>query len=172
MAVTNYEKFYEDEVEAIVTSGNKLLGSSFRVMVEGCPELSKMIASCSPALPGRHLIEATSGAHGVEVPEPGPLKTGGQFTITFNDGFQGKAFDELIQWSLESIEVNKRKEVYVWGTHELGNNGFDMTYTHCFPELEDADFDYSNKTTPAKFSFILHFANRKWTKGKTSAEAI
>ncbi len=163
MAV-NPESFYEEEVEAIINSGNKLLGSNFRIKVDGCEELSKMVVTCNPALPGRHLVEGIVGGQGVEVREPGPLKTGGQFTMTFHDGFKGQAFDEITQWALDSVDVTKRKTVWIWGSHELGNSNLDMAYSHCFPELEDGSFDHANRTAPAKFSFILHFSNRKWTK--------
>ncbi len=160
------EEFYEEEVNRIIESGNKLLGSNFRFFVNDCPALSNLVVSCSPALPGRHLIEAIPGAHGVEVPEPGPLKTGGQFNVTFNDSFEGKAFEEIVNWAKASNIAGNRKDVRIYGTHELGNSKFDMTYTYCFPELNDAELDYANKTTPAKFSFVLHFANRKVTKDK------
>lgn len=165
MAVTP-EDFYEEEVESIVHSGNKLLGANFRLWVEDCPALSQMVVTCNPALPGRHLIETIPGPNGVEVPEPGPLKTGGQFSLTFQDTFTGKAFEEVTQWAMDSINVDKRKTVRVYGTHELGESSLDITYTHCFPEMGDGEFDYANKTAPAKFSLTLHFAMRKWTKAR------
>ena len=158
------EQFYSEEVERIVQSGNRLLGSNFRISVDDCPELSKLIVTCNPPLPGRHAIESIPGPHGVEVPEPGPLKTGGQFKVTFNDSFTGKAYDEVVKWAMESVHADNRKNVRLWCTHELGPSELDMTYQHCFPELEDGEFDYSNKNTPAKFSLIIHFAMRLQTK--------
>ncbi len=164
MAVTQ-ESFYEKEVETIMQSGNKLLGCNFGLFVEDCPELSKLVVTCNPAMPGRHPVDLIPGPGGVEVPEPGPLKTGGQFTLTFMDSFSGKAFDEVVQWAMDSIQPDKRKSVRIWGTNkELGDSTLDITYYHCFPELDDGEFDYANKTAPAKFNLTLHFAMRKWTK--------
>ncbi|MBU2648429.1 hypothetical protein KKI24_27230 [bacterium] len=158
------EEFYADEVENIIQAGNKLRGDNFKIEIQDCPNLSKLIVACTPVMPSRHIVETVAGHQGVEINEPGPLKTGGMFPVTFHDGFKGLAFDEYMNWMLESVDITKRKTFRVYGNHELGKSNIDVTYFYAFPEMEDADFDAENKTAPMKFTCNIHFANRRWTK--------
>lgn len=158
------EEFYAEEVEHIVQAGNKIRGDNFNIEIEGCPNLSALTVGCSPEMPGRHTVETVAGRQGIEINEPGPLKTGGMFVITYHDGFKGKAFEEYMNWMKGAADYTKRKKVRIYGRHELGESELDITYFYCFPEHEPGEFDAENKTAPNKFTFNLHFANRRWTK--------
>ncbi|MCP4752651.1 MAG: hypothetical protein GY866_17330 [Proteobacteria bacterium] len=158
------EEFVLEEVEALIQVGNKLKGSDYHMEVEGCPNLSLLTVTCSPAVPSRNPIEDIPGKRGVTINEPGEMKSGGQFPVTFHDGFKGPAFDEYMDWVRECVDFTKRKKVRIYGSHELGDSSADFTYLYCWPDMEDAEFDNENKTAPAKFTFNLHFAGRRFTK--------
>jgi hypothetical protein len=162
--VVDAEEFYGEEVEHLVQTGNKARGDNFNIEIEGCPNLSALTVGCSPELPGRTPVEDVAGRQGVTINEPGPLKTGGMFPLTYHDGFSGKAFEEYMEWMKDAVDFTKRKKVRVWGRHELGDSALDVTYLYCWPEHEPGEFDAENKTAPNKFSVNLHFANRRWTK--------
>ena len=158
------EQFADEAVESIVQIGNKLLGAHFKIEIEGCPYLSKLIITCTPWLPGRHPVENVPGQQGVEINEPGPKKTGGMFAMGFIDGVTGQAIKEYKEWEKNCASVSGRKEVRIYGHSEYGDSELDITYTHCWPDIEEGDFDAENKTAPARFNMNLHFANRMWTK--------
>lgn len=161
MAV-NAEEFYSTEVEVLINVGNKMLASQFKVEIDGCPNLSNLIVTCNPSLPGRWPVEDIPGGQGVTINEPGPKKTGGQFTLTFQDGVKGPAMAEYKAWEEGCADPTKRKTVRIFQTSEFGDGELDVSYDYAWPDMEEGDFDKENKT-PGRLTCNLHFANRRWT---------
>jgi hypothetical protein len=152
----------DDNLALMVDIGNKITGADFKIEIEDCPFLSKLVSTATVKNEGRWAIEDIPGPGGHSHSQPGAKKSGESITLGFYDSVTGKAFDEVIKWVDDCIRAEGRKLINIYGFHyELGKSANDMEYTYCWPELDDTEWDYESKTTLQKMTLTVHYFQKR-----------
>jgi len=138
----------------IVAYGEKVLGSEYKMEVEGYPDLTWLIASVSMPAMQREMVE-TVGPHGIKFNQMGKYINAQDVPITFDEVITGKALEALRDW----VKNKKYLKVTLGLVSEsltTSNAATSVSMEDCWLECDAIELGNENSATVVKPTGTLH----------------